>query len=449
MWRVFLSPPSIVGCLVKYTKAPLSGELAHMPDLVAKPQERRPMTDRNANRPGYKKTPVGWIPEDWECTRLGAVFTNRKKKGREGLPVLAVTMDRGVIPRNQIDRKMAVDLSPAQSLLVEPGDIAYNMMRMWQGAVGVCNISGVISPAYVVCRPQKARADARYMHHLFKSHLGRHLLTSYSYGIHEDRLRLYFDAFALVPIPLPPLEEQKRIASILSSWDAAIDQTRALIAAAKRRKKALSGQLFKEKRQLVKQNRHWQTRRLGDLVSINPDTLPESAEPNWEFKYIDLSSVESGKILPNTTTRFSDAASRARRLMKKGDILLATVRPSLHGYALVDFDASDYVCSTGFAVLRPKADNVGAFIYQVLFSDKVQKQFYAMVTGSSYPALNEGDVASVHVRIPEFTEQRAIADVLTTADAEIRDLESKAGALERQKKGLMQKLLTGEVRVRL
>jgi restriction endonuclease S subunit len=223
-----------------------------------------------------------------------------------------------------------------------------------------------------------------------------------------------------------------------------------LIEAAKCRKEALLRHLLTEKRRMNKKNGLWQKRRLGDVASINLDTLLESTDPDREFKYIDLSSIDLGKIeLPDKTTRFCEAPNRARRLMEKGDILLATVRPSLQGYALVDFDASDCVCSTGFAVLRPKAGNNSEFIYQVLFSNKVQQQFHAMVTGSSYPSLNEGDIASVHVTVPDFSEQCAIAAILTTADDEVRTLEAKTAALERQKKGLMQKLLTGQVRVKM
>ena len=270
-----------------------------------------------------------------------------------------------------------------------------------------------------------------------------------SIGVDVEKMVFKFDWWLKHDLCVPPLPEQNKIAEILSTWDEAIEQTRALIAAAKRRKKALMHQLLTGKWRLPGFIGKWKTSRLGYLVSINPETLPESTDRGREFRYIDLSSVESGALsLPPTTTRFCDAPSRARRLLKTGDILLATVRPGLHGYAYVDFDAGDCVCSTGFAVLRPKSAHVGGFVYQLLYGEPVQRQFYAMVTGSSYPALNEGDVASVHVTVPDPPEQRAIATILTTADEEIKSLEAKCAALERQKKGLMQKLLTGEIRVK-
>jgi type I restriction enzyme, S subunit len=152
---------------------------------------------------------------DWKLVRLGDVFTQRKQKGAAGLPVLSVTMDQGIVERDTMERKMAASLPPEESLLVQPGDLVYNTMRMWQGAVGFSDRVGVVSPAYVVCRPNTDLVDGQFMHCLFKSHEGRSKLQAFSHGLTEDRLRLYFDDFAEIPFRLPPLPEQKRIADIL------------------------------------------------------------------------------------------------------------------------------------------------------------------------------------------------------------------------------------------
>ena len=100
-------------------------------------------------------------------TKLGSLFKSRKSGGEQGLPVLSVTMDAGMVLRKTLERKMAPDLPPERSLLVEPGDIVYNMMRMWQGAVAVCNQRGVVSPAYVVCKPL-SKIDSLFIYYFFK-----------------------------------------------------------------------------------------------------------------------------------------------------------------------------------------------------------------------------------------------------------------------------------------
>lgn len=91
---------------------------------------------KTKNRPGYKKTKVGWIPEEWHCTRLGDVFEKRNVRGTDGAPVFSVSQEHGLVPRDSLDRRVETNLSSRKSPLVEPGDIACNTMRMWQGAEG-------------------------------------------------------------------------------------------------------------------------------------------------------------------------------------------------------------------------------------------------------------------------------------------------------------------------
>ena len=163
--------------------------------------------------------------------RLGDFFSNRQEPGRPGLPVMSVTMNDSLVLRDDLDRRTESALRPDQHLLVRKGDIAYNMMRMWQGACGLATADGVVSPAYVVLAP-KPGIDSRFAYHWFKSARMIHLFWAYSHGLTEDRLRLYFDEFAEIPIIPPP----KWISSVvlwpfLMRGTRRSDQTERLIAA--------------------------------------------------------------------------------------------------------------------------------------------------------------------------------------------------------------------------
>ena len=96
-----------------------------------------------------------------------------------------------------------------------------------------------VSPAHIVCAPVANVTDSQFFVYWFKSAAGRHLLTSYSYGITGDRLRLYFADFALVPVPLPPVEEQRAISAVLKTADAEIEALTDKLTALKQQKKSL------------------------------------------------------------------------------------------------------------------------------------------------------------------------------------------------------------------
>jgi len=113
--------------------------------------------------------------------RLGDFFNQRQEPGSSGLPVMSVTMNDSLVYRDDIDRRLESALRPDQHLLVKTGDIAYNMMRMWQGACGLALHDGVVSPAYVVLEP-KPCMDSRFAYHWFKSSRMIHLFWAYSHG---------------------------------------------------------------------------------------------------------------------------------------------------------------------------------------------------------------------------------------------------------------------------
>ncbi|MDP8228810.1 MAG: restriction endonuclease subunit S, partial [Candidatus Electryoneaceae bacterium] len=139
--------------------------------------------------------------------------------------------------------------------------------------------------------------------------------------------------------------------------------------------------------------------------------------------------------------------SRARRIVEKGDILMSTVRPNLQGFSLIKNDVKDLIASTGFAVITAtKCSN--EYLFQYLFSSGIERQFYQLLVGSNYPAINSSDVRKLKIPLPHLPEQRAIAHVLSLMDTAINKNNKLIAQKELQKKWLMQNLLTGMKRLK-
>jgi type I restriction enzyme S subunit len=196
---------------------------------------------------------------------------------------MSVTMNDSLVLRDDLERRTESALQPDQHLLVREGDIAYNMMRMWQGACGLATADCIVSPAYVVLAP-KPGIDSRFAYHWFKSNQMIHLFWAYSHGLTEDRLRLYFDEFAEIPASPPPLEQQRRIVAVLDAWDRAIDQTERLIAAKRR---LYRGMIARYAAQF-----HGERVEFGDLANLISDRVQPGAG-NAPDTSIELENIES------------------------------------------------------------------------------------------------------------------------------------------------------------
>ena len=175
----------------------------------------------------------------------------------------------------------------------------------------------------------------------------------------------------------------------------------------------------------------YEQRRLKYVATLNDEVLPESTAPYHELQYLDIGNVTSaGTIQPPTTYAFADAPSRARRKVQAGDVIVSTVRTYLQAIAPIENPPPNLIVSTGFAVVRPRAD---------LFSSRYAKyalreaSFLAEVerrsTGVSYPAINASDLGDIRLPLPSLPEQEAIADYL---DRETARLDQLTAARQRQ-----------------
>jgi len=192
----------------------------------------------------------------------------------------------------------------------------------------------------------------------------------------------------------------------------------------------------------------WEVRHFEDIADIDKNSLKGNTPKEYQFEYVSLSDVDNDIFEIETTTQvFETAPSRARKIVKKGDILMSTVRPNLQGFTLIRNEVKDLVASTGFAVISTTKCN-NEFLYHYLFGSAISKQFYQLLIGSNYPAINSSDVKRLKLPYPPIHEQTRIAEVLSSWDKAISNLQATIDQVELRNKWLMQQLLTGENRLK-
>jgi len=249
-------------------------------------------------------------------------------------------------------------------------------------------------------------------------------------------------------VPVPPIHEQRAIAAALSDVDALISSLDKLIAKKRDIKQAAMQQLLTGRRRLPGFSGRWEERRLEDVAALDSENLGGDTPRDYEFNYVSLEDVNRGILRGYANQLFSSAPSRARRVIRSGDVLVSTVRPNLGSHLLFKSSSPDWICSTGFSVVRCVEDAAcPGYVFYHLFGDYVTRQIDAQLTGSSYPAISSKDVGNLRMPFPSIDEQRAIASVLSDMDAEIEALERRRDKTWLLKQGMMQELLTGRVRL--
>ena len=166
---------------------------------------------------------------------------------------------------------------------------------------------------------------------------------------------------------------------------------------------------------------HWDVAPLKRWVGINEAVLPETTDPDLEFSYLEIGAVSNGQIVERPRRiRFSDAPSRARRIVRQNDTIISTVRTYLKAVWFAEKVNDPLICSTGFAVLTPHRGADPKFVSYLVQSELFTDRVTAESIGMAYPAISEGRIGSFHVCVPPLGEQAAIVRYLDHADSRIQ-----------------------------
>ena len=411
-------------------------------------------------KPGYKQTEVGVIPEDWECVGSGVLATyfggNAFKSeaavsaGLRWLKIANVGKRRAQwTDVSYLPNSYATDF---KEYILRKGDVVMALTRpILNNELKIAKLTELDVPALLNQRVAKVIAlpgmNLDFIYHTLQT---RHFVDSMNEAMAgTDPPNIGSRALGSIPVATPPTKaEQEAIAEALSDADALIESLEQLLGKKRQLKQGAMQELLTGKKRLPGFSGEWETKRLGDVTDTDPENLGSNTRPSFTFNYIALEDVDMGTLSSYSEQVFRTAPSRARRLLRKDDVLVSTVRPNLVSHLLFAADGDNWVCSTGFCVVRcRKGVSHSGYVYFHMFAACVARQIEALLTGSNYPAINGGDVRALQIPFPEYEEQIAIAHILTDMGAEIAALEAKLTKTRQLKQGMMQELLTGRIRL--
>ncbi|MFZ2269464.1 MAG: restriction endonuclease subunit S [Azonexus sp.] len=405
-------------------------------------------------KPGFKQTEVGVIPEDWDCVQLTHVAKlesghtpSRRHPEYWGGDIPWVSL-------HDTDSLGGREIYTTSQTITNEG-IKHSSARLLPKGTVVFSRTATVGKVTTLGRDMATSQDfANYIcgprvFNYFLVYLFRWMAPEWEKlmagSTHNS---IYMPAFQSLKVILPPRPEQQAIAEALSDADTLIESLEQLLAKKRQIKQGAMQELLTGQKRLAGFAGKWEEKRLGDVADTDPENLSSDTRPDFSFNYISLEDVDQGRLCGYSEQVYCTSPSRARRKLRKNDVLVSTVRPNLQSHLLFLIDEGTWICSTGFCVVRCK-DGVSlhAYIYQHLFSGFVNQQIETLLTGSNYPAINSRDVCELLIPVPPIEEQTAIATVLSDLDAELAALETKLTKARQLKQGMMQELLTGRIRL--
>lgn len=387
--------------------------------------------------PEYQDGP-GWlgpVPAHWRVIPNRAVLSEVDERDHPSDEMLSVTIATGVIRQQTLlaDSSMKDSSNQDKSAykLVRPGDIVYNKMRAWQGAVGESRYRGIVSPAYVVQRP-RGGTRSRYLHFLLRTPAFAKEAERWSYGIASDMWSLRAEHFKMIQTCVPPVDEQSAIVRFLDHVDRRI---RRYIGA----KQKLIKLLDEQKQAIVHRAA---TRGLDADVHLKPSGVEWLGDvpDHWEVaplrrhwtvtdcKHLTVPFLDDGIPLASVREVQSfdlDLASSRRtsadwyqiliaggRRPQRGDIIYC--RNVSVGAAAIVGTNTQFAMGQDVCVIRSTNQNQ-RYLNYFLHSPAMRRQLDQLLVGSTFKRINVADIKGLVIAVPPRTEQDAIAAHLDQA----------------------------------
>jgi len=412
---------------------------------------------------GFKETELGPLPEEWEVVRLGEILEEKNEKVGDydfkDIVILSITSKDGLIEQNRKFKHRVASQNISNYKLVRRGELVYGfpidegvIAFLWRYEMGA------VSPAYYTWKlknPEKT--NYIFLDYLLRTPIILNLFKPFiSNTVHRRKIIKPHD-FKQISIPLPPLEEQKAIAGILSTVQSAIEKTEKVINALKNLKKSMMKHLFTygpvaeeeaEKVELKETEiglipKHWEVVRVREVVKIikgkKPRTLNESPSKN-SLPYLTAEYFRYG-----VPKQFVDIeVEKDLPVCKKEDVVLIW-DGSKAGQV---FTGLEGVLASTMVKIIPTINNLDK-LYLYCFLAAKFDYLNSQTTGSTIPHVNKTVFFNLPIPLPPLEEQQKIAQILQSIDQRIEKEEKYKNALQNLFKSLLHNLMMGKIRVRV
>ena len=381
-------------------------------------------------------------PHGWKRTTFGDHLYEEKRpvKMDDNTEYDLVTVKRargGVVKR---ERKLGADISVKTQFEVKDGDFLISKRQIVHGACGIVppQLDGsTVSNEYAVLRGKNS-IDLKFLKHFSHSVFFQQTCFHSSIGVHIEKMIFKTDKWFGWEFDLPSVDEQRRIAEILSTWDRAIETTEKLIANSQAQKKALMQQLLTGKKRLPGFDGEWKKVRLSDCADcLDNKRVPlngeERAQMNGDIPYYGANGVVD---LINKHIFDQDLVLLAEDGGYFDEFSTRPIAQFVSGKSWVNNHAH---------ILSAKSSTTEKWLYFSL----VHKNILAFINGGTRAKLNKSDMLLIPIMLPPKEEQEAITDILDNAEKTVANLKERVLRLNAEKAALMQQLLTGKRRVKI
>ena len=376
---------------------------------------------------GYKQTAVGIIPKDWEVKKLGEIA-----KIKHGRDQKSIEVKDGIYPilgtGGEIGRTNSFLYDKPSVLIGRKGTIdkpKYMDTPFWTvDTLFYTELSDTIVP--------------KWLFNLFQT------INWYHYNEASGVPSLSGSNISAIKLPIPPLPEQQKIAEILSTWDNAIDNCKKIIKKLKKRNKGLAQQLLTGKTRVKGfEDMKWTELKANKIFKSHTDKTH-----NGDLEI--LSATQERGVIPrsmnNIDIKFDENSLGTYKKVEIGDFVIS-LRSFQGG---IEYSEYEGIVSPAYTILKEILPISKSF-YKVYFKtetfiNRLNTIIYGIRDGKQ---ISFGDFSTLNLPYPSIEEQEAITLILNASNEELKQYEQKLANLQLQKKGLMQQLLTGKVRVKL